>query len=396
METVYIKPQAPNKIVDEDGTVYKSVNSLERKIKVGHTTILNHIRKSGAYRKDGHTYRLLSQLEGFESTKDLTPRVKTPVPEVVEPGTQGTTVKEEDPEYLEFLKKKEAEALPFETYKIEDNKDNKAERYAIALFSDAHIEETVTSDSTMGLNEYNIEIAEERIKKYFSNLASCINEDRVEMLYFASLGDTISGYIHDELRETNSMSPLEATLKGQSLIYSGLEYLLNNCKKLKKILFIGICGNHSRLTKKVQHSNGYALSAEFMMYKNIEQRCKDTGLPIDFMIPESEMVIVDTPDNKRFIFIHGFQLHYRNGVGGIFPALNRLTMRYDNTFKQTKTYLGHFHSCTDIGSSMVNGSIISYTSFSLTNGFPYERPAQMYEVRKVHGDVLLTRKIYCD
>ena len=392
MGTVYVKPYTPNVIMDENGKIYKSVSALERHLKVGHTTILSHIRKSGSFKKDGHRYVLLSQMDDVKETNS---KCDSKIPETPN-SVKETTVKDEDPEYLEFLKKKEAESLPFETYKIEDNKDNKAERYAIALFSDAHIEETVTSDSTLGLNEYNIEIAEERIKKYFSNLASCINEDRVEMLYFASLGDTISGYIHDELRETNCMSPLEATLKGQSLIYSGLDYLLKHCQKLKKILFIGICGNHSRLTKKVQHSNGYALSAEFMMYKNIEQRCKDTGLPIDFMIPESEMAIVDTPDNKRFIFIHGFQLHYRNGIGGIFPALNRLTMRYDNTFKQTKTYLGHFHSCTDIGSSMVNGSIISYTSFSLTNGFPYERPAQMYEVRKVNGDVLLTRKIYCD
>lgn len=248
----------------------------------------------------------------------------------------------------------------------------------------------------MGLNEYNIKIARERIEKYFANLVSCLNTDKVEYLLFASLGDTISGFIHEELSQTNELTPLEATFEAQNLIYNGLKYICDNTE-LKRIKFVGIVGNHSRVTNKIQHSNGYKMSYEWLMYKNIQKQAELEGLPIEFDIPESEMAIEDTSDGKRFLFIHGFQIKGSgNGtVCGIYPSLGRLSLKYGKVYKQDKIYLGHFHSCISIPNAVVNGSIIGYNSYALTNGFAYEEPAQMYELYDTNIGQLLTRQIYC-
>jgi hypothetical protein len=386
-----VKPNVPNGMRDNFGNEWDSITALAKELHVHRVRLGKILKEQGAFKHKGKVYTLKT-----------TPVIQIDVPivesqDVVnsQPVETGLSITQE--EYENFKALQNATELPFEKYDFKFHSHEDGVRYAIALFSDAHIEETVEPASVLGKNEYNVSIAETRIKNYFNNLAICINKDHVEELIFASLGDTISGYIHDELAQTNGLTPSEATIKAQSLIYGGLKFLCDNTK-LNSIKFIGIVGNHSRTTKKIQHSNGYKLSFEWIMYQNIKNMCEITGLPIEFNIPESEMAVVDMPDGKRFVFVHGYQIKSGgNGtVCGIYPALNRLAMKWDRTFNQDKIYLGHFHSCVSIPNAVVNGSIIGFNSFALSNGFAYEEPAQMYEVYDTERGLLLTRKIYCD
>lgn len=384
-----IIPHIANRICDDCGNVWESINSLIKDIHVQRYRVSKSLKKDGYFLHNGKYYRLTSV-----PTKQKANNI------VINNDNENNEnneiiISQED--YNNYQALKNATGLPFEKYEFVLKNHTKGVRYAIALFSDAHIEETVTSSSVLGKNEYNIDIAEERIKNYFNNLATCINKDNVEELIFASLGDTISGFIHEELSQTNGMTPSEATVKAQSLLFSGLDFLCKNTK-LNSIKFIGIVGNHSRTTKKIQHSNGYKLSYEWIMYQNIKTMAQVTNLPITFNIPESEMAVVDMSDGNRFIFVHGYQIKSSGSgtVCGIYPALNRLAMKWDRTFNQNKIYLGHFHSCVSIPNAVVNGSIIGFNSFALSNGFTYEEPAQMYEVYDSKRGLLLTRKIYCD
>jgi hypothetical protein len=393
-----VQPNVCNKVIDENGRVYGSIRELAKAIHRNRSALTRLLNKNGCFVHNGIGYTLYDGDNAEMQTDESGVKVITIEKEKV------ITVekeREDEEEYQEFKKSKSVKEVPFQIYKFGPVTKSRGYRYAVALFSDAHIEEKVTPESVNYLNEYNISIAEERIETYFRNLASCLEADQVEELIFASLGDTISGYIHDELAQTNELSPLEATFKAQSLIYSGLKYLCEdaNLKKLKKIRFIGIVGNHSRTTKKIQHSNGFKMSYEWLMYQNIKKQCELTGLRVEFYIPESELAIVNTADNKTFIFMHGFQIK-SGGTGtvcGIYPALNRLVLKYSKVFKQDMIFLGHFHSTVNTPNSTVNGSIISYNTYALTNGFEYERPQQQYICYDTElGGQLLTRQIYCN
>lgn len=393
-----IKPNVCNPVVDEKGNLYKSIAELSRKINVWAGGITKAFNNMGYYVKDGIKYFLVNN----SNDNIYVPDNSVNINEIQQPIiVKVKEEREDEKEYQEYLKQKnkveEIEVLPFESFEFKFDEIDEGEKYAVALFSDAHIEETVNPQSVMSLNEYNIDVAKQRIQNYFSNLVHCLNKDEVSHLIFASLGDTISGYIHEELTQTNGLSPLEATQLAQGLIFNGLKFI---CEKsnIKDIYFIGIVGNHSRVTKKIQHANGYKMSYEWLMYQNIKRECEIAGLPITFNLPESEMAVVDTQDNRRFLFIHGFQIRSTGSgtVCGIYPALNRLCMKWDKIFHQDKIYLGHFHSCISIPNAMVNGSIIGYNSFALSNGFGYERPAQQYEVYDTKIGLLLTRQIYCD
>ena len=374
-------PSRSNKLVDENGKVYESLRQLEREIGVQHSVIGVKLKKDGYFKFNGITYYAVN-------TRPIVKESKREVEPVIS--------NEEKADFEEFKKMKDVKNLGFTTYNFKYTPKKSGSRYAVALFSDAHIEETVNPSSVLGMNEYNINIAEKRIQAYFQNLCECLKEDKVDDLIFASLGDTISGYIHDELAQTNGLSPLEATYRAQSLIYSGLKYLCEETN-LHSIKFIGIVGNHSRTTKKIQHANGFKMSYEWLMYQNIQKFCEMEGLPIEFCIPESEVAIVNSPDSQKFIFAHGFQIKGGgNGtVCGIYPALNRLALKWGKVFGQDRIYIGHFHQCVSINNAVVNGSIIGFNTFALTNGFAFEEPAQMYEVYDTNIGQLLTRKIYC-
>ena len=379
-----VKASVSNEIVNELGQKFPSIRKLAEALHISKKRISNKLRAGEPFVYGGHTYTLSGvNYIGFENVNENTE-------------TNEQTPVEYSQDYKDFLNAKKVSELPFEKYEFKFNKRKAGTRYAVALFSDAHIEETVKSASVMGLNEYNVKIARERIEKYFANLVSCLNTDKVEYLLFASLGDTISGFIHEELSQSNELTPLEATFEAQNLIYNGLKYICDNTE-LKRIKFVGIVGNHSRVTNKIQHSNGYKMSYEWLMYKNIQKQAELEGLPIEFDIPESEMAIEDTSDGKRFLFIHGFQIKGSgNGtVCGIYPSLGRLSLKYGKVYKQDKIYLGHFHSCISIPNAVVNGSIIGYNSYALTNGFAYEEPSQMYELYDTNIGQLLTRQIYC-
>lgn len=378
-----IKDRTSNAVIDDLGNIYPSIRNLAKKIHMKRDNLSRNLI-DGGFERDGRFYKLYDDKSENNAVnlEDKETIIKRQL--------------EEDPDYQEYLEHKNVRDINFQVYDVTFTHHKNGSRYAIALFSDAHIEETVRPDAVMGMNEYNINIAEKRITTYFANLASCLNEDRVEDLIFGCLGDIISGYIHDELSQTNGLSPLEAIYKAQSLLFSGLQFLCRNTS-LRSITFVGIVGNHSRTTKRIQHSNGYKMSYEWLMYQNLKDKCQDVGLPITFNIPDSEMAIIRTEDGKKYIFVHGFQIKAggTNTVCGIYPALNRLTMRWNRSFDQDKVFLGHFHSCVSIPNAVVNGSIIGYNAFALTNGFVYEEPAQMYEVHDTEMGELLTRKIYC-
>jgi hypothetical protein len=376
------------KLIDKIGVIYDSIHDFARKTGVSRRYVQTMLKKKGYYENKARGIIALPYSDDMAgsfpvtiTTTDVTDIVNVPSVRVV------------DEEYENF---KAARQTEYKIFKIDKPETSDGFRYAIALFSDAHIDETVNPDSVLGLNEYDTEIAKERVSAYFANLATCLKRDAVSDLYFASLGDTISGFIHPHLEQENGMTPQEAVLFGQSLIVSGMKYLREKLPAVS-ITFIGISGNHSRTTKKIQASNGYKLSYEWIMYHNVKQICEGLELDIEFIIPESELALIETPDNKRYIFCHGFQVQSKGTgtVAGIYPALQRLAMKWQKVFQQDKIFLGHYHTNVSIPTATVNGSIIGYNAFALSNGMGYEEPAQQYEVYDSEVGQLLSRKIYC-
>jgi len=130
---------------------------------------------------------------------------------------------------------------------VEVSMSEKAEAVAVALASDWHAEETVKSASTNGLNEYNLDIARDRIDKFFAKTARLTEIERngakIDDLVLWLGGDLMTGMIHEELAETNAMTPTEVILWLQERILCGLETLKPH---FRRIIIPTSYGNHGR------------------------------------------------------------------------------------------------------------------------------------------------------
>lgn len=267
-----------------------------------------------------------------------------------------------------------------EIYELKPNVSSHGkETISISLFSDFHCDEVVLPESVMGKNEYNPEIAKKRADNYFTNLVKLISHHQknyeIKRHIIGMLGDNIGGFIHEELRQTNSMTPLEAISFAKSIIMSGFKYLQENMQ-VDTIDVVCIVGNHGRTTDKLPFNNLTQTSYEYFFYKDLEEMCKLFGLTkFNFIIPKASMAIVNI-FGKNYAFAHGNGFKFLGGIGGLYIPLLRYYARLNATFNIETLFFGHYHTTIDIKQAVGNGSFKGYDSYAMGKALDYEAPQQ--------------------
>jgi len=249
----------------------------------------------------------------------------------------------------------------------------------IIQYSDWHIDEVVTSGQTNGLNKYNYEIAKERATILARNTVKLIKSARkdahVNEVVVHLGGDFFSGWIHPEGVETNSMTPVMATIAAKDMIQQVLEYVYDN-SKIKRMVVLCSRGNHSRTTKKLRYANEMQTSLETGVYQALQNSL--THKNIEFYVPEAAIGYYEIM-GKVIRFYHGQQIRYINGIGGITISLNKKQAGWDKTRKADFNLMGHYHSASMPNqTTMMNGSLIGFNAFAQTHSFQYSPPEQAF------------------
>jgi hypothetical protein len=256
-------------------------------------------------------------------------------------------------------------------------KSNRATAVAFALASDWHVEEEVDPNTVNGLNEFNLEIADARIKKFFKTIVRLTEIERagadIETLVFAILGDTFSGYIHEELREANSLSPTQTILWLQERIVEGLETLKPH---FKEIVIPTSIGNHGRTTIKPRHATAYKNSYEWLLYKVLEAQTTDEK--VRWQISDSYHNLMTVFD-KRIRFHHGDSLKYQGGIGGLtIPVEKAIAAWNKSPARADLDIFGHWHTYQQNRNWLCNGSLIGHSAYAVSIKASFEPPAQTY------------------
>lgn len=270
---------------------------------------------------------------------------------------------------------------------------------ACALASDWHVEEPVDKASVHGKNEYNLDIAKSRAEHFFKNLLKLTDmmarDTKITTIWLGLLGDFFSGFIHDELIANNLLSPGDAAQFVKQLLFSGIDFLLKNGRY--NIIGDAIPGNHGRMTKFVWFGDPTGTSLETFMYRSIVDRYHDNKR---VSINVSEQAMVYRRFFERFVMrlIHGYEVKYNGGVGGLTIPLNKAIAQWDTLMRADLTALGHFHQQFDGGNFIVNGSMIGYNTFAQAIKAKYEEPKQSFWL--VHarhgGEKSITAPIWLD
>jgi hypothetical protein len=268
-----------------------------------------------------------------------------------------------------------------------------------SLWSDFHGEEVVKKEEMQGLNEYNFDICIKRFWNLIHKILKCIEIERygasIDILEIDILGDLMSGYIHDELSQSNCKEPSDTMLALTDLLYSGICYLLEK-GKFKKIIVLCMPGNHSRYTKgRFIHHKGFARKTfEWILFHNLAKLFDVTKRnKIEFIIPESSMYVKKT-FGFDIRFQHGHNFKYNGGIGGASVSINRKILRWSKKQPVYLDVIGHGHEYETLRNCIRNGSLIGYNQFAMDCGFEFQEPIQaLFGIHEKKG-LVFNRPIY--
>lgn len=263
------------------------------------------------------------------------------------------------------------------SFVITPRKSKPLQATAVALASDWHVEERIRPETVNGRNEYTMDIAKDRAERFFRAIDWLVkhhqNNIHIEHLVLWLGGDLMSGYIHEELEESNECSPTEAILFLQRVLRGGINYLKSTGLKLTIPCSYG---NHGRTTKKRRISTGASNSYEWLLYKTLEQEYSDDPA-VNFIVATGDHIYLPVYD-QIIRFTHGDNFGYGGGVGGLSVPLNRGVQRLETFMHADLTCVGHFHQLHNFSNIVVNGSLVGYSPYAIKINAPYEPARQAF------------------
>ena len=258
-------------------------------------------------------------------------------------------------------------------------KKSKNAGFPLTLWSDWHVEEKVDPKTINGRNEYNPDIAVDRVHQLVDGYIDRIGvmrggwDIREGGIWLG--GDLMTSYLHDENIESNYMSPTQTVLWLQSMITDAIDRVVERAK-LDKVYVWCNFGNHGRTTVRRRHSTGYMNSYEWLIYNVLSQHYADHPV-VDFDVSNGSHLYTDVY-GKTIRFHHGDDTRYGGGVGGISIPLRKAVFDWNTVRKADLTCFGHWHQLRDFNDIVVNGSLIGYNAYALAVKAKWEGPRQAF------------------
>lgn len=264
------------------------------------------------------------------------------------------------------------------SYTIQVRESKGSSATAVAVASDWHWAEQVHAENVNGLNEFNPEIAKERAKTFFQNVARlleiCQKDSKIDQLVLALLGDFINGELREEAMQNNAQLQMEEVLDVYEALLSGINFLLEHTN----VSLVIPChsGNHARTTKKIHIATEAGNSLEYVMYHMLARQFTGNKR-VKFIIPTSYHSFLDIA-GYTIRFSHGHAIKYGGGIGGIFIPSFKAISQWDKARHADLDVFGHFHQSKDGGKFVCNGSLIGWNEFANFIKADFEPPKQTF------------------
>lgn len=334
-------------------------------------------------------------VEEFEITVEEPP--KTPVEEALHHYAEGQAKRDlrrehsalitENQRLNSFIQEMVEAQRPPDLLIYQKPLEERHDAVACAIASDWHVEEEVIKATVHNLNEFNLGIAEERARWFFVNLLrlaeSQARDCTIRQLILWALGDFFSGWIHKELMASTLLPPGKAARFWVGLFISGIKYLLRESKF--DIVIEALPGNHGRMTDQVFFSDPTGTSLETIAYHLIAAAFQDEPR-VTVNVADQAMIYREFFEGFRVRAIHGYELKYGGGVGGITIPVNKAIAQWDKAVRADLTIFGHLHQFFDGGRFLGNGSLIGYNTYAQAIKAEYEEARQaFFTIHARHG-----------
>lgn len=251
------------------------------------------------------------------------------------------------------------------------------------MLSDLHWGETVDMKQMSGVNEYNVEIANQRLKTVIQKAVLLLRNHIAGVDYPGFVlvlgGDMLAGDIHEELTNTNDMpvfpamlNLLEGLIASITLLADEFGYVYVPC----------VAGNHGRTSRKPRAKQRNETNLDWLLYQFLALHFQDDG-----------RVTIDSPTSPELtykVFNHTYHLCHGDQLGkggdGIIGSFGPI-IRGDHKRRSLQSQLnnpyntllhGHYHTYAATQRFISNGSLVGYDEYALANGFGFEIPQQAF------------------
>jgi len=316
-------------------------------------------------------------------------------------------------------------AVPFEPVPYEPLHTEGHRQVMVALSSDEHIQTLLTFERMHGINEYDLNLARQRMLYFAQRQIDYIKrywrEKNITVLVDANLGDKFEGTIHDDAKFNNEVAIAVAIQHWLRVKNECYQMILKECPHLQ-IVSLHVSGNHTRRGQKqdvgrpLENDDAVSALALGVFYER-EPR-------VHFVVPDSYFQPLAL-NGHMFLFEHS--TFVRSWGGLPYYGLERRYKEYLATLERTaehqalliealkkpilelgdkltlddipfiqKHYCGaHFHTAlkgieTAVGTIMLNGSLVGPNDFSLSMPRANQASQLLFAVHSEFGPTDIT------
>jgi hypothetical protein len=272
----------------------------------------------------------------------------------------------------------------FKPYPVTKSSGKMGEAVAMLSVTDWHYEEEVLPASVNGLNEYNLDIAHDRVGRLWNSAAGivemCRMKSKIDIMVMMLLGDFINGWIHEEYLVTNLLTPPESFMRVFDELVNGIKFILKETK-IKKLIIPCAIGNHGRITKRKYVSRSAETNWDFLLYHMLAKWFKAAGEKrVRFILPEGDETYVEIY-GRPIRISHGDNIRYQGGVGGVHIPLRKAIDAWNKGIKAKFNYFGHWHQDLTGQDYRIGSSLIGWNPFCIRIKATYCPPSQAFELQ---------------
>jgi transposase-like protein len=246
--------------------------------------------------------------------------------------------------------------------------------------SDLHWGEVVAPSQVGGVNEYNVAIANERLRNMVDTTIDLLDNHialpKYPGIVLALGGDMVTGDIHEELTATNEMEIMPVVLD----LWGALRWAIKTlADRYGRVFAPCVGGNHGRNTHKLRAKGRNFTSFDWLLYQFLAKAFEDDKR-VTFFIPDGSDAYYSVMGH-RYLLTHGDQFRGGDGmIGALGPIIRGDHKKRSRNAQIDQEYdtmlLGHWHQLIQLQRLIVNGSLKGYDEYAYANNFGYEPPRQ--------------------
>lgn len=244
----------------------------------------------------------------------------------------------------------------------------------VLLISDEQVGEQVVAAEIEGVNHYDHTVYVQRhdlcAQKLVEITKHHMGDQKCPVACIAFLGDAISGEIHAELAETNSLQSVPSAALVVETRRNAIDFWL---KHFERLIVIVIPGNHGRTTIKPRFKRYSKMNYETLIGWWLQSLyAKDSRIKI--VVPESADYLLPVWGRNLF-FTHGDRMGALSGKGagmGFAGPVLPIVRGSKNIREQQASFgrhidyihVGHYHEQGEAGGTFFNGTMAGYSEFA--------------------------------